>query len=155
MKLKPANCKGFTILELLIVVAMIGAIMTLVTIRVIGPEKAARDTRRINDIKQYANALEVYAAKSGGSYPVATNTVSAISLCGAGNPLGEIPCIDDPHAGSVPDYGYNYQSDAAGTDYVLWGKLEKVVGFYVSCSDGNTGTYERSRINVRNGNCPI
>jgi len=156
--IKPAvttNKSGFTMIEILLVIAMIGAMMAIVTIRVIGPEKYARDTRRENDLKQYANALEIYINRTSGLYPVFTNTVAAISLCGTGKPLGDIPCLDDLHAGSVPDYGYNYQSDAGGTRYVLWGKLEKITGFYVVCSDGNSGILERTRLTVSNGNCPI
>ncbi len=61
--------KGFTLLEMLVVIAIIG-ILASVTLIGLGSARArARDARRIADLREVQNGLEVYYAKIGG-YPV-------------------------------------------------------------------------------------
>lgn len=51
---------GFTILELLIVIAIISAIIIMGFSNYSGAQKKARDTRRKSDLKQIQKALELY-----------------------------------------------------------------------------------------------
>jgi prepilin-type N-terminal cleavage/methylation domain-containing protein len=59
---------GFTIVELLIVIVVIGILATLVIVTFSGVQQKARDTKRETDIKALASQLEVYYANNG-SYP--------------------------------------------------------------------------------------
>lgn len=66
--------QGFTLVELLIVVAIIGILATVVLISLNDARTKARDVRRLADVRQVALALELYYNKVG-SYISASNCV--------------------------------------------------------------------------------
>lgn len=66
--------KGFTIVELLIVIVVIGILAALVLNTFSGVQRRARDTERQTDINSVATQLEVYYNDNGG-YPVLTAEV--------------------------------------------------------------------------------
>lgn len=59
---------GFTIVELLIVIVVIGILATLVIVTFSGVQQKARDTKRETDAKALSSQLEVFYANNG-SYP--------------------------------------------------------------------------------------
>lgn len=72
MKLKSIrNNKGFTIVELLIVIVVIGILAALVLNSFRGVQERARDTKRRTDVNAQASQLEVYYTDQG-HYPLAT-----------------------------------------------------------------------------------
>jgi len=79
MKLKTIkNSKGFTIVELLIVIIIIGILAALVLNSFRGVQERARDTERRTDINAQGTQLEVYYTDQGG-YPVLTGQVDTDS----------------------------------------------------------------------------
>jgi len=52
--------KGFTIIELLVVVAIIGVLAAIVIISLSGAQKKSRDARRIGDLKQIDHAIDLF-----------------------------------------------------------------------------------------------
>lgn len=62
------NQGGFTLVELLIVIAIIGLLSSIVFASLNNARAKARDTRRLSDLKQIRLALELYY-DSTGSYP--------------------------------------------------------------------------------------
>lgn len=72
VSLKQKRQSGFTIVELLIVIIIIGILAGLVITQVLGANQQARDTDRKNDINSVATQLEAYFAKTGG-YPTNAN----------------------------------------------------------------------------------
>lgn len=66
--LKKYSQKGFTIVELLIVIVIIGILALLVLNTFNGVQEKARNTERQTDIKAIASQLETYYADKG-SYP--------------------------------------------------------------------------------------
>jgi prepilin-type N-terminal cleavage/methylation domain-containing protein len=67
--MKHSAKRGFTLIELLIIIAVI-AILATVTVLVLNPaEKLAesRDARRVSDLRSVADAINIYATKTGGT----------------------------------------------------------------------------------------
>ncbi len=143
------TAQGFTILELLIVIAIIGVLALIPMITLVGAPKKTRDARRQSDLKQYQNAIEIYAAKNN-SYPTQAATINAITLCGGSAPLGAIPCVDDPN--TARHYRYN----SSANQYVLWAQLESFnpAQYFVVCSSGKVGNTPTNP-NPSGGACPI
>jgi len=142
--------KAFTLVELLVVVAILGILGTVVIIRFTGTQSTARDTRRQSDLRQYQNALEVYANRSNSLYPIQTAAVNVTTLCGT---LNLTNCPDDPQATN----SYRYQSTAGGLNYVLWSRLERPnqagnIEYFILCSTGQAGKLTAA---PSSGNCPI
>lgn len=67
--LKLAAKKGFTLIELLVVIAIIGILASVVLSSLNTARASARDTARIQTIKQMQTALEMYRLRIG-VYPV-------------------------------------------------------------------------------------
>lgn len=140
-KIKGSVQRGFTLIELLVVISIIGILASIVTVSFISSQKQARDVNRKSDLAQYRNSLETYANKTNGMYPIhATLAYPSTDLC-SDLDLGTT-CPDDPKKGVDENYFYSYITDATGTKYVLWSKLENVSSttYWVVCSNGKSGT---------------
>lgn len=74
--LKKYSQKGFTIVELLIVIVVIGILAALVLNTFSGVQRRARDTERQTDINSIATQLEVYYNDNGG-YPVLASQLNS------------------------------------------------------------------------------
>lgn len=68
ISIKKAAAKGFTIVELLIVIVVIGILAGLVVVTYNGIQQKARDTERKTDINALHGQLEAYQAQNG-KYP--------------------------------------------------------------------------------------
>lgn len=68
--------RGFTIVELLIVVVVIAVLASITIVAFNGVQSRARDTARLQDMKVIIKALEAYKTVNG-SYPAATPTLNA------------------------------------------------------------------------------
>ncbi len=146
--------KGFTILELLVVVAILGVIASFVVVRMTGVQASARDSQRMSDIRQYQNALEIWSNSNGGLYPAGSPAVDAISLCSGGGSLSAYRCTNDPTvaSGGTP---YRYSANAARTAYVLWATLERNNQIFYVCSSGVAVTRSATGWTApSNGVCP-
>lgn len=61
--------RGFTLIELLVVIAIIGILASVVMASLNSARAKARDAKRMEEVKQIQNALELYYANNG-QYPV-------------------------------------------------------------------------------------
>ncbi len=59
---------GFTLLELLVVIGIIGLLASIIVVNLTGARKRARDTKRIADVRSMQTAVEEYYGKYG-KYP--------------------------------------------------------------------------------------
>lgn len=114
--------KGFTLVELLVVVAIIGLLTGMVVISIQNVKAKARDAQRVADINSIATALSLYH-NDFNAYPIfdgyTTGTdVLSIALKDAGT-ISTAPT--DPL--NTGNYQYYYQS-TDGTDYYLEYYLE-------------------------------
>jgi len=116
--------KGFTLIEMLVVIAVIGLLAALILVGLSSFRTRGRDTRRIADVKEIQNGLELYYMKSG-EYPQQTSDMGEdkdvraqiwnnlrTTLLNAGLGINEIP--QDPTA---PSRSYAYISN--GQHYVI------------------------------------
>jgi prepilin-type N-terminal cleavage/methylation domain-containing protein len=72
--------RGFTIIELLIVIAIIGILATLVLTNFQGAQAKGRDTVRKNDINSLYQKLEEYYNENGNYINTAITTANAATL---------------------------------------------------------------------------
>ena len=114
--------KGFTLIEILIVVAIIGLLASVVLVGLGAFRTRGRDARRIADLRETQNALELYYTKSQ-RYPALAggDTWASLtsSLVNAG--IGVSSVSSDP---LYPDKAYRYGVSADGQNYVLAATLE-------------------------------
>ncbi len=112
--------KGFTLIELMVVVLIVGLLSGLVVVNVNNSRVAARDARRIADLGTISSALAAFYADTH-DYPL---TQAALSAAPFNTYLVRVP--QDP-GGTTPTgcvaLGYLY-SYSAGPNYRLASTLE-------------------------------
>ncbi|MFA6423454.1 MAG: TIGR03790 family protein, partial [Patescibacteria group bacterium] len=108
--------RSFTLIEILMVVAIIGLLAALILISVTNARAKARDAKVKNDITQTQKALEMYTLDHDGSYPIYDG------------PLENIPGLSPEYIKTLPkstnSYAYYYTS-SDGKTYSIYAKLEK------------------------------
>lgn len=78
----PSSRKGYTLLELLVVITVIAIIASIGLVSYAGTSKKARDTKRKGDLDAIANAMEQYYSICGSVYPApATGKVPTSIAC--------------------------------------------------------------------------
>lgn len=123
---KEKRLKGFTLIEILVVIALI-AILATITIIAINPTKHFRDARnsqRSSDVNQILNAVTQYTSEEGqqlsdlGTIPACAGTPAAIGTGGVNlgsnlvsDYLAAIPT--DPSDGDAADTGYTICTTAS------------------------------------------
>jgi type II secretion system protein G len=158
--------KGFTIVELLIVIVVIGILAAIVIVAYNGVQQRARDSRRQNDVQALTQALEIYYL-TNGSYPAGSGSSAAVGLNSSWSTTADgswanLVTVLKPIMGNVPSdptsttgvtyalgttgYNYSYYSanncNASGANqfYILVYRLETVAA--------------AAQPQVTNGDCP-
>ena len=110
------NNKGFTFIEMLIVVAIIGILASIILVGLSGFRNRGRDTRRIADLREVQNGLELYYTKNG-TYPPQNDWVTlSNNLISGGIGINVVP--------NDPSSGWTYCYCVSGQNYVLGAYLE-------------------------------
>jgi len=137
--------KGFTLIEILIVVAIIAILASVVLVGLGPTQQAGRDARRVSDIHEIQNGLELYYNKCGnypGNGAAACNKIVPATWAGAATSLqaaltganvgvNNIP--NDPSGGTTYYfYGTNTAAGASGVaaygEYIVGAALENSTG---------------------------
>lgn len=103
--------KGFTLLELLVVIAVIGILIAMGTVAFATAQKKSRDARRRADMKVMQDAFEQYFADN--TTYAACNTMGAVEYVPSGLP------VDPKNTG-----GYVYECNGAANTYCACALLE-------------------------------
>jgi prepilin-type N-terminal cleavage/methylation domain-containing protein len=112
------NSRGFTILELLVSVAIIGILAALTVVIVNGVRAKGRDGRRVQDITQIQNALNLYYTNKGVFPVAASETILQGNDAVSQALINEHTIPEIPGDPSSPAYEYTYIS-ATGTTYTI------------------------------------
>lgn len=116
------NQKGFTLLELLVVISIIGILIVLAAASYSVAQQRGRDARRRGDLKSMQNAFEQYYASNSSSYSADCDTMANAIISG-GAPT-------DPQGGG-------YDSGCSTTAYCICAELDNTTG---GNATGRTGT---------------
>jgi len=98
--------RGFTLIELLVVIAIIGLLASVIIAALSSSRIKSRDTRRLADIRQLQNALELYYI-ANTNYP--TPSSGALTALTTANSIPSLPL--DPLGGG----NYTYSALGSGT----------------------------------------
>ena len=130
--MKHSHKLAFTLLEILVVIAIIGILIAAGATSYSTMGKISRDTRRKADLEQIRSALEMYRSNDvNSSYPLTNPGLAAL----LNSPKYLETAITDPKSGTP----YKYTS-ASGSDYTLSTYLEipgTVVCDGATCGDGS------------------
>ncbi len=138
--------KGFTLIEIVTVIAIMGVLGTVITVSLMGARARGRDAQRLSTLQQMRAAIDQYAVDKG-HYPITngwagfdpTNVYynqtvtgpTAINIVSALKPYTTQASFIDPSGptGAGNDDGYIYNSN--GTDYAVWSykRPEKMTNF--------------------------
>lgn len=146
--------KGFTIVELLIVIVVIGILAALVVTTFSGIQQKSRNTERETDVKAVHGQLEAYYAQNG-RYP----TLANVNDSGAANAWVETnlkgldrEALKDPKssAGDPYDLGtaaaaniYSYVVTPSGCD----NSTTDCTGYTLTATKEGGGTFEKKALN--------
>lgn len=108
------NEKGFTIIEVVLVLAIAGLIFLIVFLALPQLQRSRRDTQRRNDVGRILAELENYASNNDGRYPDASNGGASDDFSGGSDSFAERylqgVSFEDPSEGP---YTFVYTGDPA------------------------------------------
>lgn len=149
--MRKLNSKGFTIIELLVVIVIIGILVALALPQLFAAQARGRDTERKNDLKNIKTQLETFF-NDKGYYPTASTSgseatptpVTDVNITSViADPLkGELSLTDDDLVGPRDD-PYDYTSD--GNTYTITATLENKSD--ASITAGTDGEYTVESVN--------
>lgn len=117
---------GFTIMELIVVIAVIGVLAAIISLIFTSTKAEARDARREKDIRAFQTALNIYQA-THTTYPLVSD--GSVIIDGTDELTLKLRDEDALEAGSRDPvhsfpYVYIYTSSPEGTSYTLTYCLE-------------------------------
>ena len=143
--------KGFTLIEMMVVVAIIAILSGSFLIGLRGFRSSAYDARRLSDLQKIQGSLELYYNKYG-IYPNASQNWSALESALQMTGLTKLP--NDPQFSAGVTDNYNYDVSSNGQDYILRATLSDVdnkaldedidvapSGMSIDCSDTTAKPY--------------
>ena len=138
---------GFTLIELMVVISIIGLLASIILVSLNTARAKSRDARRVADVRQVMNALELFYNDNKG-YPAATAAgacvpPTAANTCPTGGspafssflatyPTAPIPVDGSCTATITGTNAYNYTQTGSGTGFTIAFCLGATTGGYAA-----------------------
>lgn len=123
---------GFTLVELLVVVAIIGILAGMISANVNSARAKARDGRRANDVKQIQTALELYYDTSGRYPPMKEGECGGTEGYTVSSNDFMKSLVDRGYLGAFPEdpkrieCNIQYRDDRDGEGYIIFVHFEQL-----------------------------
>lgn len=121
---QPFIKRGFTLIELMVIIVILGVLATLISGNFINSLQKGRDARRKNDLAQVQRALELFYEDvkmyPSGVPPFGSSFCNASGVCPTDVKIYMRKLPDDPNEA----YTYNYVADPNGQYYYLFSCVE-------------------------------
>ena len=127
------SVRGFTLLELLVVIGIIGVLTALATVAYSTTQRNGRNMRRKQDLVAIQSALEQYYSENNFGYPDTHCTLASAYL------KGSWPV--DPSSTTTTPILYSGQESCSTSSYCVCGELESQIGGNSSDTTCQTGTW--------------
>lgn len=115
---KIKNKLGFSLIELLVVISIIGVLTAVLMINFVGARERSRDAKKIQDLTNLKNSLRMYY-NDNQAYPSpgVSNCVSCLNTA-----------IGSSYLVGVSEIGYSYSAASDGNGFVIKTGLESGAG---------------------------
>ncbi len=135
---KTVKYQGFTLIELLVVVAIIGLLASIVLVSLNSARAKARDARAQGDIKQIANAMEMYYDANSAYF--ATGSTAAGTPIGTGKAISTyLPVVPDNN-GDATNGLYYWYNPTDTQHFCAYVRSAATTTNYFYVSDSGAGT---------------
>lgn len=124
------NQRGFTIVELLIVIVIIGILAALVIIAYSGVQNRAKDTSIQSDLQAIAKKFELYQVDYG-RYPVNATELASVGVRASKSAYNTTDIINFLYCGTV----------ASGSTFGILAKSGSGTTFYINSQTKSSSTY--------------
>lgn len=118
--------RGFTLLEMLVVVSIIGILVTLALSSAATAQRKGRDARRRQDLHELSSALEQFYSVCGNRYPTLAGTFYSSVVCTTpGVSIAIMPTVVSDPGGKTPYFCPTPQASiCTQTSYTVCANME-------------------------------
>ena len=119
--------RGFTLIELMVVIALIGILASVILASFSSVRERNRDGKRMSDVREIQKALSLYQIDNS-RFPVPANPAEPVAITGEDEISlaleGDRYMSAVPKDPQHPTYAYTYETDENGYDFIITFCLE-------------------------------